>query len=164
MDLNAFPVVIDPATNLIEARSTTGKSHDMTVRWSVLHRLVVRPDQVEFAVPPSAVHFFGDADDVTRCSFLLIYDATGLWRHWAVKERGVWGLADVPVEASGGRLTTPSVRLEFPSPADAHDFCQAMVACGRDPDQLFERQDEILRLLGLVKDVHEVPVAALSGT
>lgn len=138
MLLKNFPVAIEPGADILEVQlepDTVTPGAKNAGSWRHLHRLAVTPDTFPFPVDALSVHFFGPVEEPEDCSFVLIYDANGVWRYIATRdtESSPWEHTPVPEEVVGRAIKLPSVRLVFDDPDDAQAvlaLCKLMLSRG----------------------------------
>lgn len=118
MKFNNYPVVVDPASNVVTVRQSDVGSEGA---WRHLERVRV-DESAPFISTNEASHVFGNAETIARSKFLLCYDTTGFLTSVYHREANEWIRHAVPEESSGKAERYPSIRFVFENEVDRDNF------------------------------------------
>jgi len=163
--LEDFPLVIDPAENLLEVPAVPmrlgadgGCEPCGGRRWLCLHRLAVDGKTFPFVINSSMAHWFGEGEGADKSALAMIYDDAGrLGRRVERDAAGNWLSPTVlPDEQVGRAAMLPSLRLVFNEPGDAIEAMRLLetLVRGKRP-AAFKAFDTLARLLR--RSLHEPP-------
>jgi hypothetical protein len=129
--LQAFPVVIDPATAAIEVQAdidppTGGWVAPQALTWRMLQRVQPREDAFAFPILNFAPNLYGLDQEIETCPFLLAYTTLGVLYSLLYKDDGEWVQTEFGEEITGQLSAHTSVRVFFPRGEDSKLFLDAL--------------------------------------
>lgn len=143
--LQAFPVVIDPATAIIEFQGDIRDMPGGLVRpeqmtWRQLHRVTPTADVFPFPILNFAPNLYGLSQNVHECQFLLGYTSHGVLFTLLTIDDGDWVLSEFAEEVTGQRNSMTSVRIFFPEGGESTEFLAALERMRKDGMMSIEPQ------------------------
>lgn len=145
MKFNEYPVLIDPASNVVTLKAGSPG------QWKHLHRVVLLLSDLPMLVHNDVAHAFGPSICQQDCPFLLCYNTDGRLTTVLERSGSTWSRHTVAEELAGRVECLPSVRFVFGTDADRDRFMQLLQKLGESVRQItLPDQQDAWELLTLV--------------